>query len=300
MQRTKWIGVFGLLIMASACDQSVGAEPSSPIRNAQIGHGEPYQVSGTQVWTVPDKLNDRTYQVYVALPADYEDNPERTYPVLYVTDAHYAFPIVRQLARRMNLDGPVIRDHILVGLSYAEGDDPVASRTRDYTPSARPGAETGSEGGGPAYQAWLKDSALPFVESKFRADPNQRVLLGHSFGSLLGTQILLSDPEMFRGYLLGSPSLWFNGHQMFQTEAAYAAGHRDLKANIFMYIGSGETPGPKSRYDMVGDNRRFERVLQSRNYPGLELKALEIAGEDHLTVAPVGFMRGLEALLPAN
>lgn len=138
------------------------------------------------------------------------------------------------------------------------------------------------------------------METKFRADPSQRILLGHSFGSLLGAQIMLSDPDMFSGYLLGSPSLWFNGHQMFRAETDYATSHSDLKAKVFMYIGEQETRGLRGRYDMVDDNRRFEQVLKSRRYPGLEITSAEIKGEDHLTVAPIGFMRGLEALLPAQ
>ncbi len=299
MGRIKLLASLLLLATATGCNQAADAQttPSAtPQASEQIGQGEPYQMSGTQVWTVPDTLEGRSYQVYVALPAGYEDTPQRRYPVLYVTDAHYAFPIVRQLSRRMNLDGPVIRDHILVGLSYAVDDDPVRSRTRDYTPSARRNAAKGAEGGGPSYQAWLKSSAIPFVESKFRTDQNQRVLLGHSFGSLLATQILFSDPDMFSHYVLGSPSLWFNGHQMFEREAAYAAANTDLKAKIYMYIGAEEV----GRYDMVGDNRRLEQALLSRNYPSLELKSDVISAEDHLTVAPIGFMRALETLLPAQ
>lgn len=285
--------------LISGCDQATSA-PAVQISAQVSGKGEPYQVPGTQVWSVPDPLDGRRYQVYVALPASYDSQPNRTYPVLYVTDAHYAFPIFRQLARRMNLDEPVIEEHILVGLSYAEGDAPNISRTRDYTPSARLGATAGTEGGGPAYQAWLKSSVLPFIETNFRADPQRRILQGHSFGSLLATQILLSEPEMFSGYLLGSPSLWFNNHQMFDREAAYAQSHSDLAADIFMYIGENEVPGPKGRYDMVGDNRRFKQALRSRNYPSLDLSSVVISDEDHLTVAPIGFMRGLEALLPAQ
>ncbi|HUH23126.1 MAG TPA: alpha/beta hydrolase, partial [Brevundimonas sp.] len=84
--------------------------------------GAPYVLTGTQVWSVPDPVSGRDYEVFVSLPASYEAEPNRRYPVLYVTDADYAFPIIRQIARRVNLDGPVIEEFILVGLSYARGD----------------------------------------------------------------------------------------------------------------------------------------------------------------------------------
>lgn len=146
----------------------------------------------------------------------------------------------------------------------------------------------------------MKTQALPFIEARFRADPARRIIMGHSFGSLLATQILFSEPDLFSAYVLGSPSLWFNGHQMFDAEARFAADHSDLKAQVFMYIGGDETTGPGKRYDMVGDNRRLEAQLKARRYPSLKVQAIEVVGEDHLTVAPVGFMRALEAVLPAK
>ena len=284
--------------LLGACTQGAEAQAPSAAPPAQ---GQPYQLARTQVWDVPDPVSNRTYQVFVALPEGYETSPERTYPVLYVTDAVYAFPLINQMARRMNLDGARIEDFILVGLSYGVGDDPTLSRNRDYTPSSRPNART-PEGGGPAYQTYLKTRALPFIEARFRTDPERRILLGHSFGSLFATQVLFSDPDLFSAYVLGSPSLWFNGRQMFETEARYAAHHSDLRAQVFMYIGGGETTGPgkSNRFDMVGDNRRLAANLKSRNYAGLKLQAIEVAGEDHLTVAPIGFMRALEAVLPAK
>lgn len=282
-----------------SADAQTAASPPAAAPASQPKQGQPYQLAGTQVWDVPDPVSGRKYQVFVSLPASYDTQPERTYPVLYVTDAAYAFPLIAQMARRMNLDGPRLEDFILVGLSYAEGDDGMVSRTRDYTPSVRPNART-PEGGGPAYQAYLKTEALPFIETRFRADPQRRIVLGHSFGSLFAAQVLFSDPAMFSAYVLGSPSLWFNDREMFRAEADYAANHSDLRAQVFMYIGEGEGSGPGRRFDMVDDNRRLKAALTARRYSSLKLQSIEVSGEDHLTVAPIGFMRALEAVLPAR
>lgn len=302
----QWaVSMSGLMAagLVAGCNPSADAQtvPTLPAASAtaQMGQGQAYQLTGTQVWDVPDPVSGRSYQVFVSLPSSYETNPNRTYPVLYVTDAAYGFPLISQIARRMNLDGPRIEDFILVGLSYGVGDDPKLSRNRDYTPSSRPNART-PEGGGPAYQTYLKTQALPFIDARFRTDPQRRMILGHSFGSLLATQILFSEPDLFSTYVLGSPSLWFNGHQMFDAETQYAAKHSDLRAQVFMYIGEEEIIGPGKRYDMVSDNRRLAANLKSRAYPSLKLQAIEIAGEDHLSVAPIGFMRALEAVLPAK
>ena len=301
---------FGLVVallgatVASACSERADAQSSSA--PAGRTEGGPYVLAGTQVWTVPDPVSGREYEVFVNLPASYEASPQRRYPVVYVTDADYAFPIIRQIARRVNLDGPVIEEFILVGLSYARGDTGTVSRNRDYTPTPNGPrrASTTRHGEGPAYQAYLKTRAIPFIEDRFRADPARRVLLGHSYGGLLGAQILFTDPTLFHGYVLGSPSFWFDRHHIMAMEAAYARDHDDLPADVFMYIGGYEAPGPSPRNsttsDMVGDVRTMERLLKAHAYPGLTVRSVVLEDEDHLTVAPVGFTRALMAVLPAR
>jgi predicted alpha/beta superfamily hydrolase len=278
-------------------------EPQIPAARTQIGGGRSYQLLGTEVWDVLDPISGRVYQVYVSLPASYEKSPNRRYPVLFATDAGYAFPIVREIARRVNLEGPKVEEFILVGLSYANGEDGTRSRNRDYTPTVNGprSAPAGSvHGQGRAYQTYLRDRVKPFIAQRYRTDPRKAVFLGHSYGGLLGAQILFTDPTMFSDYLLGSPSFWFDKRHIFAKEAAYASGHRDLPANVYMYVGEFESPRFNRINEMVGDNREFDRILKSRAYPNLHIKSEVLDDEDHVTVAPRGFTRGLLYLLPAT
>jgi len=295
--------VFGIVVAAlavvtaPACTERADSQ-STALAISQRGGGAAYEVLGSQVWDVPDPISGRRYQVFVHLPPSYAQPADRRYPVMYVTDADYAFPIIRQIGRRLNGEGPRVEEFILVGLSYAVGDDPVASRTRDYTANRVNGG-----GGGLAYQAYLKTEVLPFIEDRFRADPARRILLGHSYGGLLGAQVLLTEPELFSAYVLGSPSLWHGQSAIFATEAAYSEDHRDLSAQVYMYVGQFESlgGGPRNNrnHDMVADSRRFEERLRSRNYPGLRIINDVLQDEDHLSVAPRGFTEALVALLPA-
>jgi uncharacterized protein len=293
----------------SACTEKADAQspaPAAASASAASVEGGPYVLKGTQVWTVPDPVSGRDYEVFVSLPASYEASPQRRYPVVFVTDADYAFPIIRQVARRVNLDGPVIEEFILVGLSYARGDNGVVSRNRDYTPTPNGprNASATVHGQGPAYQAYLKSQVIPFIERRFRADPARRVLLGHSYGGLLGAQVLFTDPAMFHAYVLGSPSFWFDKRHIMTMEADYARAHKNLPADVFMYVGGYEAPGPNARNttgpDMVADVKAMEQVLKSHGYPGLKVRSAVLEDEDHLTVAPVGFTRALMAVLPAK
>lgn len=295
----------------SACGNAAPSQPAITGQSGvpvQRGGGQPYELLGTEVWDVPDPATGRSYQLFVSLPPSYGKEPRRRYPVLYVTDADYAFPVVRQIARRLNVEGPKIEEFILIGISYAKGDDPVASRRRDYTPTPNGPGDTPAgtiHGEGAKHQAWLRDRALPFVTGRYRTAPGRGILLGHSYGGLLAAQILFSEPEMFGGYVLGSPSLWYDKRHMFGVEAAYAARHRDLKAKVFVYTGEYEALRKgDSRYnqsvDLVADSRALADTLRKRGYPGLTLEAEILDGEDHVSVAPRGFTRALKFLLPAQ
>jgi predicted alpha/beta superfamily hydrolase len=295
------------ILLAAALVLAACSEPArSQATVAGEVEGRPYQLANTQVWTVPDPVSGRSYDVFVGLPASYDKEPDRRYPVVYVTDALYAFPLIGSISRRVGGGGEGLEDFILVGLSYAAGDDPVVSRNRDYTPTAKGsgGASKGMVHGGVApYADYVRARVLPFVDDRFRTDPKRRVYMGHSYGGLLGAHILFTAPTTFSHYILGSPSLWYDQGHMFGVEERYAAANKDLPADVFLYIGAFETLKPGDpRYattkDMVGDNKRFEERLRSRGYPGLTLASTVIDGEDHLTVFPSGFTRGIRRALP--
>ncbi|HEX4272985.1 MAG TPA: alpha/beta hydrolase-fold protein [Rhizomicrobium sp.] len=288
------VGLLGRIDVAQAQTQSAKIQP---------GAGSPYVLFGTQVWDVPDPVSKRGYQVFVSLPASYDKEPNRRYPVLFVTDALYAFPVIREISRRLNDEHAQVADFILVGLSYAKGEDGTLSRDRDYTPT--PNGPRGTPAGaiyghGLAYQAYLRDRVMPFIAQRYRTDPHRSLFLGHSYGGLLGAQILFTDPGMFSGYILGSPSLWYDKHHIFGMEGLYAAGHHDLPAKVYMYVGEYETNRFNRTNDLVADNRALESRLKTRKYPNLILKSDVLNDEDHLSVAPRGFIHGLKYLLPAR
>lgn len=301
--------LMGLAACTDIADEDAkAAEPKIQTTHTQRGNGQPYEMTGSQVWDVPDPKSGRGYQVFVSLPDSYDKNPQRHYPVLYVTDADYAFPIVRQISRRLNVEDTQVDDFILVGLSYAAGDTAMDSRRRDYTPtpngpkSAPAGAVHGQ---GPAYQTYVRDQVKPFIEKRFRVDPARNLFLGHSYGALLGAQILLSEPEMFSGYILGSPSFWYDDRVITKLEAGYAGKRKDLPARVYMYVGAYEAVKPgdprfNSRNDMVADMQAFERLLKSRHYRGLTVSSDVLNDEGHVTVAPRGFTHGLLNLFPAG
>jgi predicted alpha/beta superfamily hydrolase len=270
----------------------------------------PYALDDTEVWDIPAPLLHRGYQVYVALPESYRASSRR-YPVLFVTDANYAFPLVRNIAQRLSKHAGM-EEAIVVGLSYATGDSAVYSRRRDYTPSVPRAQGYPSDTAGRAaafgeadvYGRFIATDVFQLIAARYRADMARKVFIGHSYGSLLGLQVLLTRPDTFEHYILGSPSLWFDGGVMFDHEKNYAKGHKDMRASVFFGIGGRETlaAGKKrSRTeedaDMVADLREFDATLKARGYPLLKTRLQIFADEDHASVFPMVLTHGLRTYL---
>jgi len=270
----------------------------------------PYVLDATEVRDIHAQALDRDYQVYVALPGSYGTSTRR-YPVVFVTDANYAFPIVRGIADRLHKHAH-LEEAIVVGLSYAKGDSPVFSRRRDYTPtvpraggyvSDMPG-RSAAFGEAEAYGRFIAEQVFPMIAANYRADMQRKIFAGHSYGSLLGLQLLITRPGTFDYYILGSPSLWYDGGVLFDRETAYATTHRDMPARVYFGIGSRETLAPgltRSRSeegaDMVADLREFDAALRAHRYPGLRTQLEVFDGEDHASVFPFLFTHGLRAYL---
>ncbi|ANH70373.1 hypothetical protein ABE85_08465 [Mitsuaria sp. 7] len=271
----------------------------------------PYVLPGTFVHPLPDPATGRRYEAWIDLPPDAPPTAGPR-PAVFVTDAPYAFPLVRALRNRVGQHGRNLADFAVVGLAGPADESAVDMRSRDYTPSdprirsGQPADRYGAPryGEGAAYLRYLSEVAVPAISARYQFDPDRRVLLGHSYGALLAAQVLFARPTLFSHYILGSPSFWFDRHLMFEREAAYAKQHNDLAARVFQYVGAYEAVAPGPRFnkeaDLVADARRFEALLRKRRYKSLRIDTRVMAGEDHLTVAPAGATLGLLWALPGK
>ena len=294
------------LLIALCClvNSAVAAIASAP---------SSYALENTEVRDIHAQALNRDYQVFVALPDSYAQGNKR-YPVLFVVDANYSFPIVRNIAQRLNKHAGM-EEVIVIGLSYAKGDGGVYSRRRDYTPSIprihnyrsdMPGRQP-AFGEAAAYAKFVSGEVIPFIAHLYRVNMERKIFVDHSYGSLLGLQILLTEPRTFDHYILGSPSLWYDAGILFDREQAYATTHKDLPASVFFGIGALErlAPGKKrsrteENADMVEDLREFDGTLQSRRFPNLKTRVRVFEDEDHASVFPFILTHGLRAYLKST
>ncbi|GAA0723198.1 alpha/beta hydrolase [Dokdonella soli] len=265
----------------------------------------PFQIEHSAVRTLTSAALKRSYDLYVKLPPGYDqpENAKRSYPVLYLNDGPYTFQVASGVTR-VPFNHGTFEDFILVGVSYAHDEDPIVSRERDLTPLVDIRNKPHATGGARAYLDFLKNEAMPLVEKTYRIDPRRRTLSGQSFGGLFGIWVMFNEPELFQNYILTSTSLWYNRRAMFDAEAAYAANHPDLRANLYMAIGSTEYPGGcgaapsqcQDTFNMVADQAAMLKRLASRKYKNLKLHGKVVEGAFHTTTFPVGLLWALQDL----
>ena len=309
--RKLLLALFALVFGATFISGASTASTTPPLK-AGVTTETPlpiYTLPNTEILQTPAPKLAREYEAYIALPREY-DKSTKKYPVLYVTDAGYAFPLIRAIAARVRDHGVGLEDFILVGLSYAKGENGVLSRNRDYTAAyaANKVVVTNDTKGGvygqaDAYLTFLKQDLIPAIEKRYRVDTTKRLYVGHSYGSLLGIHSLFTSPQTFTHYILGSPSLWFDAHRVFDAEKAFAATRAAMPAKVRFYIGEYEQiKKGNSRYyktrDMVGDLDRFVKQISARRYKGLDIQRTVLPDEDHATVFPALVTRGLMWALP--
>lgn len=257
-----------------------------------------FEIPNSAVHTIESKILGRSYDIFVKTPADYDsgDAAPKRYPVIYLNDGPYTFQVAAG-ATHLPMNMGKLEQALLVGISFAHGENGMDSRVRDLTPTEDKTWTRYQTGGGPAYLEFMEKEVFPFVEKHYRANPERRTLAGQSLGGSFGAWVLLTRPELFESYILTSPSLWFHDHNILDFEQRYAEKHKDLKARVYFAVGEYESlEHHNTRNDMVGHQHAFVAKLRSRNYAGLVIKDEVISEALHETTFPIGFTRGIRWL----
>ena len=279
-------------------------------------------LAGTEVHYLRSEHVGDEFKIFVGHCGTAGDGAAAPPPVLYVTDANGLFAGAVEIVRFMQLSAH-LPPMLVVGVGYRAGgiDETVVLRTRDFTPTHDAGfvdifPDQTLMGGANAFRGFFRDELQPWVREHFRVDPDDSAYFGHSQGGLFGTYVLLTEPSIFRRYVLGSPSLWWDGDMMFAVEERYASEHDDLRAQVFFAVGEYEDYDGRQRevsrlsadeqekaglrvIDMVADTQRMIDSLRRRRYPSLDVDGIVLPGEFHVTVPHLNLSRGLRHLYDA-
>lgn len=242
-----------------------------PARHPQV------TIPDTEVRTFSSSYVDQEYTILVALPPGYA-NSDKTYPTLYTMDGDLIFGAITQIARLLSI-GQELPELIIIGIGYpVYWTETQPYRVRDYVPAGW--LEDPHSGEAKNFVQFVRKELIPWVESEYRVDPEDRCYVGDSLGGLLGLYVLLSQPDTFSRYLIGSPWMLQDDPQALRCERDYAAHHSDLPARVFMAAGSLE---PDS---LVPNVRKMAKALQNRGYDSLQLTTRIFEGQTHVSVIP--------------
>lgn len=253
---------------------------ASVLQAAPIDAGEPVNV-GTK-YKMESKILGESRDYLVYKPPGYDFRNDR-YPVLILLDAEAHF-IHTSAAVDFLAGNGRIPPMLVVGLTNTD-------RTRDMTPPTTSGAAPGNPGvtgGAEKFLGFIADELIPTIDRDYRTRP-YRVLTGHSLGGLFAVYALINRPQVFNGYLAISPSLWWDNQTLVRSADAFLAGHKDLRADLYMTMGNEGTA-------MLGGAWKLSAALEEASLRELRWKFERMTDEHHGSVPYRSTYDGLQAI----
>ena len=203
--------------------------------------------------TIPRLSGDTPRRAYVWLPDDYEQNPEKRYPVLYMFDGHNIFrDEYAAFGKSWGMEAymqQTRKDLIIVAVECNHQGN---HRLMEYSPVTYQNKDHGLiHGKAPVYMKWLTQQLKPYVDNTFRTLPDRdhTSLAGSSMGGLIALYGITAYNHMFRQAACLSPSLWVCPGKLL---AMTARGHYAPDTRIFLSYGQQEMGNHKGNRPVIG------------------------------------------------
>jgi predicted alpha/beta superfamily hydrolase len=260
---------------------TIGVEASEP---------KLYEMPRTQVFPLKNSETGGQYELYIKLPEGYADNNNKKYSVIYLTDA------VMHIELFSAVTAVLFKNTILVGISWQKDINEKlqrehgehVSRRRDYTIKKSNNSIKQAKyqyGQAKNHLEFIRNDVINHVEKTYQTIPGNRTYFGYSLGGLFGAYILMTQPDTFKNYILGSPDFRNNIPILSELASNTMSKHKALNANVFIAYGSSEKK--------LGINaEEFITLLKNKNDETLSLKNLVIEG-DHETAFPMTGIRSI-------
>src|SRR6187399_2403600 len=133
-------------------------------------------IPGSEVRKITSSIvAGQEYELQILLPGGYK-NSNKKYPVVYLMDSQWDFPLAKSIYGQQYFDG-FIPEIIIVGITWG-GTNPNADslRVRDYTPTNDGRQKQG--GGADKFLSFMRNELFPFIETNYKADNKNRTIMG--------------------------------------------------------------------------------------------------------------------------
>jgi len=253
------------------------AANAAPAAAAVQKHSAEVSIPNSQRIDFVSKVNGHRYSLTVAFP--YEKAPAQGYGVLYVIDGNWYFGSATEAVRNWNApdvvvvaigypDDPAFTQEVLrqrgpvpPSLKYLppQRQAPFMERSYDLTlpatdqelaaqtPAGTPPEKSQNVGGMDAYLKMIETDVKPRIAALVSVDPKNQALFGDSLGGLTTLHALFTEPNAFRTFIIGSPSIWWNNRSVLADREKFAAAVSSGQASprVIVTMGSEESTPPK-------------------------------------------------------
>lgn len=228
---------------------------------------------------LPSKILGRSFKIHVRLPSGYQAGEDR-YPVVYLLDGGHTFPMLAGYASYLDF-GEEIPPVIIIGISYGTDDWRQGNlRGTDFT---APAESRDYFGGAPKFLEFLRAELLPYIDTRYRTQPDKRVLFGQSLGGQFVLFMAQHAPGLFFGGIASNPAL----HRNLDYYTVSAEPVTPAQLRLFVSSGTHDDPvfrGPALTW--------MEFWTQQPRAPW-HLQVKSLAGQSHFSAAPEAFRQGM-------
>jgi predicted alpha/beta superfamily hydrolase len=253
------------------------------IQQNAAAQSNPVTIPGSEKRTIHSSIVNQDYELHINLPSGYA-NSNKNFPVVYLMDSQWDFPLVTALYGQQYFDG-FIPSLIIVGVTWGGNHpNPDSLRARDYTPTNE--ARLPQSGGADKFLSFMKTELFPFIESNYKADNKDRTLMGSSLGGLFTIYSLLTQPQMFQRYIAVSPAFTWGNNVLSGYEQKYYESKTSQPARLFICMGSVEKSAQAFK--------QLTDFLSTRQYSSLSIQTRVLENIGHSGTKGEGYERGLQ------
>ena len=244
-------------------------------------------------FSIYSSLVQDSFFISVQLPPNYAKDKGARFPVVYLLDANFHFPMLAASIRQYELAG-LLPSLILVGIGYRSFQQMDSLRVRDYLyPKALPSDEINATGGGQRFSRFISGQLIPLIDGKYRTLQVGRTLAGHSFGGYFALYALLDQTQRnqpaFSNFVSASPSLWYNHFYLDRLSDTLKLRKSLDTLNLYLSVGGLED----SAWSIAPVKKLSERIEQA-NAQGLVFQYKIFSDLGHMDNATITFLKALQ------
>ena len=190
---------------------------------------------------IPKLSGEKTRRAYIYLPASYEKQKDKRYPVMYMFDGHNVFfdeDATYGKSWGMNKFMEQSKKELIIVAVECNHDG--NRRLVEYSPMSYENSTMGKiRGKGGVYMNWLVKTLKPYIDNTYRTLPDRTntIIAGSSMGGLMALYGATAYNHVFQRAACLSPSLWVAPGKVLEI---VARSHIRRDTTIYMDYGEME------------------------------------------------------------